>query len=203
MLNNRLNKTRIMRILYEVSGGIAGIRRTALINTTVDLSKEEVAELHRIIEETEALREEDISVSATDTFNYEIRLEYNIKFSAPTPGKLGPLIDFIEKTGGLHLHLTTDKPEYNIGDPVMFTAKNSGRKTLVFPDSALGITIKNIDNNKDYSIAAAQVLTSIEPGKSRDVKWNNTNDRGRYVATIHTAAGTEPSGTAVVNFEIR
>jgi hypothetical protein len=101
------------------------------------------------------------------------------------------------------LQLTTNKPEYSSGEVVTFTAKNTGSETLVFPDSALGISIMNLDSGDSYSIIAAQVLTPIEPGESRQVVWQDaaTAGAGNYAATITTAGGF-PVVSAEVKFKI-
>jgi hypothetical protein len=100
------------------------------------------------------------------------------------------------------LQLTTDKPEYS-SEVVTFTAKNTGSETLVFPDSALGISITNLDSGDSFSIIAAQVLTPIEPGESRQVVWRDaaTAGAGNYAATITTAGGF-PVVSAEVKFKI-
>jgi hypothetical protein len=102
------------------------------------------------------------------------------------------------------LQFTTDKTDYGKGDIVTFTAKNLGSEKLLFPDSALGISIKNIDNGKIYGIIAAQVLTSIEAGQSKQITWQDAKnaDVGNYIATIHTAGGSSPIAAAEVKFKI-
>jgi len=113
--------------------------------------------------------------------------------------------DSTTKNGeGKVLQLTTDKPEYNRGETVTFTAKNLGFETLVFPDSALGLSIRNLDTGKSYGVIAAQVLTPIDAGLSRQVTWQEANDAeaGNYVASINTAGGSSPSATAEVKFRI-
>jgi hypothetical protein len=101
------------------------------------------------------------------------------------------------------LQLTTDKPEYSSGEVVTFTAKNTGSETLVFPDSALGISIMNLDTGDSFSIIAAQILTPIEPGESRQIEWQDaaTAGAGKYTATISTAGGF-PAVSAEVNFKL-
>jgi hypothetical protein len=91
------------------------------------------------------------------------------------------------------LELTTDKPEYDRGEVVTFTAKNVGSETLVFPDPALGMRIKNLEAGDSFGIIAAQVLTPIEAGESREISWQDA-PAGNYTATINTAGGSSPVG---------
>jgi len=109
-------------------------------------------------------------------------------------------------TGGL-LELETDKSEYDKGENVTFTARNVGSAPLVFPDSALGISITNTDTGNSYGIIALQVLTSMEAGETMQIVWQQEGvgevaDSGSYVARIVTAAGS-PSAAADVRFGIR
>ena len=105
--------------------------------------------------------------------------------------------------GARSLQLTTDKAEYSIGETVTFTARNLGSETLVFPDSALGISIRNLDTGEQYGVIAAQVLTSIDGGESLHVTWQESEaSAGNYVASIRTAGGTFPAADAETNFRI-
>lgn len=108
--------------------------------------------------------------------------------------------------GGL-LELKTDKPEYDKGENVTFTARNVGSAPLVFPDSALGLSITNSDTGKSYGIIALQVLTTMESGETMQIVWQQEGvgevaDSGSYVARIVTAADSLIA-TAEVDFRIR
>jgi hypothetical protein len=105
---------------------------------------------------------------------------------------------------GKALELTTDKSEYSKGETVTFTVKNLGSETLVFPDSALGISIKNLDSGESYGIVAAQVLTPLEGDQSKQISWQDARNApaGNYIATINTAGGSSPIAAAEVEFKI-
>lgn len=108
--------------------------------------------------------------------------------------------------GGL-LELKTDKPEYGKGENVTFTARNVASAPLVFPDSALGISITNNDTGKSYGLIALQVLTTMESGETIQIVWQQEGvgevaDSGSYVARIVTAADSLIA-TAEVGFRIR
>jgi hypothetical protein len=103
------------------------------------------------------------------------------------------------------IQMTTDKTQYRVGETVVITVKNNGAETLDFPDSALGLEIVNNDTGTSYSIFAAQVITSIEPGQSRSVVWNSGDgepvEPRSYTATVHTTPrGSGPSGQ--ISFEL-
>lgn len=86
------------------------------------------------------------------------------------------------------LVITTDKVAYNAGEPVRIAIENIGRGKLRFPDSALGLEIRNIDIGEKYPLAAAQVITVLGPGQSKVIIWNQDNPArpGHYTVTIHT-----------------
>lgn len=104
------------------------------------------------------------------------------------------------------LQLTTDKSEYGRGETVIFNATNLGSETLIFPNSALGLSITNTDTGQSYGMIALQVLTPIDSGQSRQVTWTQIEgeeaaEEGHYLASIRTAAGS-PTATAEASFTI-
>lgn len=111
------------------------------------------------------------------------------------------------------LTITTDQAIYSIGDPVMITVKNAGDQTLTFSDSALGLRIQNTNTGQTYRVAAAQVLTELEPAATKTITWNqedangNNVPTGRYTATVQQQVMSPPSSSqsvsAQVGFEIR
>jgi hypothetical protein len=117
---------------------------------------------------------------------------------------LGLLLGYAASNAGNEvLQLATDKPEYSRDEAVTFTATNTGSETLVFPDSALGISIRNLDSGDSYGIIAAQVLTPVEAGESKQIVWQEAAEAevGNYTATITTAGGS-PIVSAEVKFAI-
>jgi flagellar hook assembly protein FlgD len=110
--------------------------------------------------------------------------------------------------------ITTNKAIYSIGEPVIITVKNIGKEMLTFPDSAFGLQIHNINTGQTYDIAAAQVVTELEPEASKTITWNQEDGNGNNVpAGDYTAAvqqqimpSSSPSAQSVssqVSFEIR
>lgn len=110
------------------------------------------------------------------------------------------------------LVITTNEAIYRIGEPVIITVKNIGAEILTFPDSALGLEIQNINTGQTYNVAAAQVITELEPGASRTITWNQEDGNGgnvptgNYTATVQQQimpSSSAQSVSAQVNFEIR
>jgi hypothetical protein len=96
--------------------------------------------------------------------------------------------------------VTTDRSEYNKGDPVIVTVKNTGSETLTFPDSALGLSLHSVNTDHNYSVMSAQVVTDLAPGESKTITWQDDGaPAGKYIATARSSGG----GSAEVSFEIR
>jgi flagellar hook assembly protein FlgD len=115
------------------------------------------------------------------------------------------------------LVITTNKAIYSVGEPVIITVKNTGDEMLTFPDSALGLEIQNINTGQTYNVAAAQVLTELEPEASKTITWNQEDGNGNnvpaggYTATVQqqimpsssSSSSSAQSVSAQVSFEIR
>jgi flagellar hook assembly protein FlgD len=113
------------------------------------------------------------------------------------------------------LTITTNEAIYSRGEPVMITVKNAGDQTLTFSDSALGLRIQNTNTGQTYRVAAAQVLTELEPAATKTMTWNqedangNNVPTGRYTATVQqqimspSPSSSSQSVSAQVGFEIR
>src|SRR4029078_11130727 len=88
------------------------------------------------------------------------------------------------------LIMRTDKTVYNPGEIVKFIISNTGAKPVIFPDSALGLTVKNVETNMTYPINSVPSPTTLKPDESKVITWgqtsaNNTNaPPGVYVAYL-------------------
>ena len=104
-------------------------------------------------------------------------------------------------SGSNVLTITTNKAIYNIVEPVTITVKNAGEQTLTFSDSALGLQIQNTNTGQTYGVAAAQILTELEPTATKTITWNqedasgNNVPAGSYTATVQTQT-TSPSSSS-------
>ncbi len=106
------------------------------------------------------------------------------------------------------LTVNTDKTVYSKAEPVLITVKNNGDKTLIFPDSSMGLAIKNVDTGQIYGVVSDQTLTPLDPGQSKTITWkqqdNNGNQvsSGNYVATVHTSTSSAQNLVAQVTFTV-
>jgi hypothetical protein len=69
------------------------------------------------------------------------------------------------------LEITADKEIYEPEDVVAITITNTGDEPIDFPNSALGLQIKNVDTGEVFPLVAAQVVTTLEPGESRTFEF--------------------------------
>jgi hypothetical protein len=108
------------------------------------------------------------------------------------------------------LEVTTDKKTYMPGEKVTITVKNNGKQPLTFPDAALGLKIENLDTKERFGLVAAQVLTTVEPGQSEKIEWDQKGNlesqaaEGLFNATVTTVPDEHLSSlNAGVIFRIR
>jgi hypothetical protein len=96
----------------------------------------------------------------------------------------------------LTLIMTTDKTIYSPGETVNFTMTNTGEEPLTFPNSALGLMIRNLATNESYPIYSAQVITTLNPNESSSVIWDpvasngNPVPPGDYIASLRSGSST-------------
>ena len=109
--------------------------------------------------------------------------------------------DRTDSSSSPELVLTTDRATYEVGESVTITAKNIGGKTLIFPNSALGLEIENVASGQKYSAMSAQVMTELEPGESKEITWDEGAPAGDYTATAHTTPDQNVSTQA--SFKIK
>jgi len=87
------------------------------------------------------------------------------------------------------MSISPEKTVYKIGEQISITLKNIGTETLVLPDSARGITIRNPDNVGTCCVALA-VETTLAPNQSFTYNWtitdwNNTPPKtGNYTILV-------------------
>jgi len=102
------------------------------------------------------------------------------------------------------INITTDKQIYNPGEKVSISIKNTGSEQLTFPNSALGLTIRNLASNELYPILSSQVITILSPGDSKSLQWDqmgidgNQAPSGNYTASVNSGINS-----ADTNFSIK
>jgi hypothetical protein len=102
------------------------------------------------------------------------------------------------------LNIEADKQTYNAGEIVNILVTNKGSGELTFPNSALGLTIKNLASNELYPILSSQVITILGPGDSKSLRWDQIGVNGNQApAGNYSASVNSDIGTAQTTFSIR
>lgn len=96
------------------------------------------------------------------------------------------------------INISTSKPTYKFGEIVNITIKNVGIDPLTFPNSILGLKIENAITHEKYPLFSAQVITTLDSGGSKSLKWNQKDSFGRQVGEGNYTASTS-SGSLVAN----
>jgi hypothetical protein len=101
------------------------------------------------------------------------------------------------------MKIITDKAIYKPRELVAITVKNDGNYSLTFPDSALGLKIRNLENGELYKLIAAQVLTELSPDESKVIIWSQEDNEGNQVSNGNYRADiTSSSLTANAIFRV-
>ena len=101
------------------------------------------------------------------------------------------------------INITTDKQTYNPGEIVSISIKNLGSEQLTFPNSALGLKIKNLASNELYPILSSQVITILGPGDSKSLRWDqigidgNQAPSGNYSASVNSGINTAETSFSI------
>ena len=102
------------------------------------------------------------------------------------------------------LDIETDKKTYNPGEIISILITNKGSDELTFPNSALGLTIKNLASNELYPILSSQVITILGPGDSKSLRWDQIGVNGNQAPPGNYSASVDSNvGTAQTTFSIR
>jgi hypothetical protein len=94
------------------------------------------------------------------------------------------------------ISITTDKQIYNPGEIVSISITNKASEQLTFPNSALGLTIRNLATDELYPILSSQVITILSPGDSKSLRWDqiaidgNQAPSGNYSASVNSGINT-------------
>jgi hypothetical protein len=94
------------------------------------------------------------------------------------------------------ISITTDKQIYNPGEIVSISITIRGSEQLTFPNSALGLTIRNLATNELYPILSSQVITILSPGDSKSLRWDQMAidgiqaPSGNYSASVNSGINT-------------
>ena len=102
------------------------------------------------------------------------------------------------------IDIKTDKQTYNPGEIVSIMITNRGSAELTFPNSALGLTIRNLASNELYPILSSQVITILGPGDSKSLRWDQIGVNGNQAPSGNYSASVNSDiATAQTTFSIR
>ena len=102
------------------------------------------------------------------------------------------------------ISMTTDKSIYEPGEIVSISIANNGSEQLTFPNSALGLTIRNLATNELYPILSSQVITILGSGDSKSLRWDQMGIDGTQAPSGNYSASVNSGiNTAETTFSIR
>ena len=102
------------------------------------------------------------------------------------------------------IDIKTDKLTYNPGEIVSIMITNKGSAELTFPNSALGLTIRNVGSNELYPILSSQVITILGPGDSKSLRWDQVGINGNQAPSGNYSASVNSDiTTAQTTFSIK
>ena len=102
------------------------------------------------------------------------------------------------------IDIRTDKQTYNPGEIVSIMVTNKGSVELTFPNSALGLTIRNLASNELYPILSSQIITILGPGDSKSLRWDQIGVNGNQAPSGNYSASVKSDiTTAQTTFSIR
>ena len=78
-----------------------------------------------------------------------------------------------------------------------------GTEPLTFPNAVLGLTIQNAESHEKFSLMSAEVITVLDSGGTKSVKWDQKDSNGQQVGPgNYTASISTGLLTANMTFSI-
>jgi hypothetical protein len=100
--------------------------------------------------------------------------------------------------------IETDKQTYNAGEIVSISITNKGSEELTFPNSALGLKIRNLASDELFPILSSQVITILGPGDSKSLRWDQMGVNGNQAPSgNYSASVSSDISEAQTTFSIR
>ena len=100
--------------------------------------------------------------------------------------------------------IQADKQTYNPGEIVSISITNKGSEELTFPNSALGLKIRNLASDELYPILSSQVITILGPGDSKSLRWDQMGVNGNQAPPgNYSASVSSDISEAQTTFSIR
>jgi uncharacterized cupredoxin-like copper-binding protein len=94
------------------------------------------------------------------------------------------------------LQISSNKQTYKPGETIVITVKNNGKYTLEFPDSLLGLTIRDTKTQDKVGLLGLQVISLLAPNKSKTFQWDQMDIDGKQVQPGTYAARTSVSSNS-------
>ncbi len=86
--------------------------------------------------------------------------------------------------------VTSDKSTYAPEEIVNITIRNIGTKPLTFPNAVFGLTIENSMTHEKYPFLSAQVITTLDSGGKKSLRWDQIDSNGQKVPPGNYTAST-------------
>jgi len=101
----------------------------------------------------------------------------------------------IQRDNNPILQITSNKQTYKQGETIVITVKNNGKNTLVFPDSDLGLIIRDTKTQEKAGLLGLQVISQLKPNESKTFQWDQKDIDGKQVQPGTYAAKTSVPST--------
>src|SRR5215469_11963842 len=116
----------------------------------------------------------------------------------------------IQRDNNPILQITSNKQTYKQGEMIVITVKNNGKNTLVFPDSVLGLIIRDTKTQEKAGLLGLQVISQLQPKESKTFQWDQKDIGGKQVqpgtyaakTSVSTNSSKVPSVAASTKFAI-
>src|SRR5215469_2620914 len=83
----------------------------------------------------------------------------------------------IQRDNNPILQITSNKQTYKQGEMIVITVKNNGKNTVVFPDSVLGLIIRDTKTQGKAGLLGLQVISQLQPMGSKGYWWKASTTR--------------------------
>jgi len=108
------------------------------------------------------------------------------------------------------LQISSNKQTYKPGETIVIIVKNNGKNTLEFPDSVLGLTIRDTTTQVKAGLLGSQVISQLKPNESKTFQWDQKDIDGKQVqpgtyaarTSVNSNSSKVPSVAASTTFAI-
>jgi len=188
--------------LKEIGNALSEGGQICPLESECDKKKENQTDAHNMTQNAPSAgntNNEQDSISNSITTNNSNRSQNETNLANGTLLN-GEMKNSIQDT----ISITTDKSTYNPGELVSISIANNGSEELTFPNSALGLTIRNQATNELYPILSSQVITILGPGDTKSLRWDQIGIDGTQAPSgNYTASVSSDINTAETAFSIR